>query len=495
VINSPAGHYGEPEVNFIPLIDDYLESNSTSISLLVSGESAALVIAELCSGRAQMIAETRKFIVLIIAAALWASGSFDALADGVWRVAKSSGEVWVMRGDTQLVALNSESVLSPGDNIRTGRNGRAMLARGKERILISPNSAIGIPAAGQSDLPTTIIQQAGSILLEVEKKNVQHFEVETPYLAAVVKGTTFRVTVSKTSAQVDVLDGRVQVSDFKSGQQIVLLPGQAAKASVDGSTGLLLSGKGQFNPVEQGRPRASGLRALSVPKGGLRPPVLGGKEPGKAASGVQASSGKIGGVHRLPDGGIRIGRALGEVKLDYHKVTNGLAHAHGESHSPSGGRRSTNANAYATDSDKPNAAIGYDGSGGAAIALDIGAGNGNGVGKGSGGTSAGVGVGVGAGGGGGLSLGASTGGGGGTSLGLGVGASGGGGLSVGASTGGGATSLALGVGAGAGGGLSVGAGAGGGTGISVDIGAGSGGGLSLGVGGGAGLVLGLGRRR
>jgi hypothetical protein len=473
-------------VNFIPRIDDYLESNSTSISLLVSGESAALVIAELCSGRAQMIAETRKLIVLIIAAALWASGSFDALADGVWRVAKSSGEVWVMRGDTQLVALNTESALSPGDNIRTGRNGRAMLARGEERILISPNSAIGIPAAGQSDLPTTIIQQAGSILLEVEKKNVQHFEVETPYLAAVVKGTTFRVTVSKTSAQVDVLDGRVQVSDFKSGQQIVLLPGQAAKALVDGSAGLLLSGKGQFNPVEQGKPRASGLRALSVPKGGLQPPRLGGKEPGKAASSVQASSGKIGGVHRLPDGGIRIGRALGEVKLDYRKVTNGLAHAHGESHSTSGGRRSTNANAYATGSNKPNAAIGPDGSGGAAIALDIGAGNGNGngVGKGSGGTSAGIGVGVG------------TGGGGGTGLALGVGTGGGGGLSVGASTGGGGTSLALGVGAGAGGGLSVGAGAGGGAGISVGVGTGDGsGGLSLGLGGGGGLALGLGRRR
>ena len=53
------------------------------------------------------------------------------------------------------------------------------------------------PGAKKSELSTTIIQQAGSILLEVEKRNVKHFQVETPYLAAVVKGTQFRVTVGQ----------------------------------------------------------------------------------------------------------------------------------------------------------------------------------------------------------------------------------------------------------------------------------------------------------
>ena len=45
--------------------------------------------------------------------------------------------------------------------------------------------------------------EAGSILLDVEKRNVQHFEVETPYLAAVVKGTQFRVTVGPTGSRVE----------------------------------------------------------------------------------------------------------------------------------------------------------------------------------------------------------------------------------------------------------------------------------------------------
>jgi hypothetical protein len=68
---------------------------------------------------------------------------------------------------------------------------------GEEYMLISPNSAIEIPRETKQGLLTTIIQRAGSIVLEVEKRNVKHFEVETPQLAALVKGTRFRVTVEK----------------------------------------------------------------------------------------------------------------------------------------------------------------------------------------------------------------------------------------------------------------------------------------------------------
>ena len=80
-------------------------------------------------------------------------------------------------------------------------------------------------------MATTIIHQSGSILLDVEKRNVKHFEVETPYLAAVVKGTQFRVTVEQGAARVDVVRGQVEVTDFKSGQFAMVQPGQAAQVS------------------------------------------------------------------------------------------------------------------------------------------------------------------------------------------------------------------------------------------------------------------------
>src|SRR3954470_21786943 len=117
--------------------------------------------------------------------------------DTTWRVAKSSGDVWVTRTGSQQVSLGSDTMLAPGGNIRTGRNGRVLLIRGEERILISPNSEIGIPLEKKGELSTTITQQAGTIVPHLEKRNLPHFEGGTPYLAGVVKGTQFRVSVEK----------------------------------------------------------------------------------------------------------------------------------------------------------------------------------------------------------------------------------------------------------------------------------------------------------
>src|SRR6187402_3703083 len=148
---------------------------------------------------------------LLAALILGTASGASAADDGVWSVSKASGEVWVATDGAQPVSLNREEVLKPGETIRTGRNGRVLLVRGEESIMIAPNSVIGLPAEKKEGLSTTIIQKAGSILLEVEKKNVRHFEVETPYLAAVVKGTQFRVSVSAKGTSVDVIRGQVEV--------------------------------------------------------------------------------------------------------------------------------------------------------------------------------------------------------------------------------------------------------------------------------------------
>ena len=187
----------------------------------------------------------------------------------VWHIRKSSGAVWVTTSEAQQASLTEETILQPGDNIRTGQTGRALLVRGKESILVSPNSIISIPREKKGGLPTTIIQRAGSILLEVEKRNVKHFEVETPYLAALVKGTQFRVTIDKNDTHVDVLRGQVEVSDFKSGQYALVQPGQTAKVSNEGPSGLSLSGSGTLSAIQQGPPRKSSVVPVLIPKEGL----------------------------------------------------------------------------------------------------------------------------------------------------------------------------------------------------------------------------------
>jgi FecR protein len=280
-------------------------------------------------------------LALLASSAAWASD------DGVWSVSKSSGEVWLTTQGAQQVSLGSDDVLNPGDTIRTGSNGRVLLTRGAETILIAPNSVIGLPTDAQDGMATTILQRAGSILLDVERRNVKHFEVETPYLAAVVKGTQFRVTIASGSTKVDVSRGQVEVSDFKSGQIAQVTPGQTATSFASGRPGIHLSGSGSFAPIEQGRPRASTIDRVPVPKNGLHAPreakgstvrVVGPVNGAPVAPPASPATQQKGAAAAPKHSGVRITSVLGEAKLNVGKATQGLAHGavppsgHNDSH-------------------------------------------------------------------------------------------------------------------------------------------------------------------
>lgn len=264
------------------------------------------------------------FTGLALAATLAVSAPDSAWAqDNIWRIAKVTGQAWLGGDGVATVALSQESVLKPGDSIRTGRNGRVLLVRGAETMMVSANSAISLPEAGRAGM-TTVIQQAGSILLDVEKRNVQHFEVETPYLAAVVKGTRFTVTVANGRAQVNVARGQVQVADFRSGQFALVLPGQIARAAQRG-VGLQLSGAGALGAIQQGPAQAPRVTPLAVPQQGFTAaPVRTDAAPARPVL-QEARAPRDGGIVRGPGGALRISAPMGEVKLDINKVTKGLA--------------------------------------------------------------------------------------------------------------------------------------------------------------------------
>jgi len=284
---------------------------------------------------------------LTAAFVLAAASSAYAADDGAWTVSKSSGEVWLTNSGAQPASLKPEEFLKPGDTIRTGRTGRVLLQRGEESMMISPNSVVGVPAEKKEGLSTTIVQQAGSILLEVEKRNVKHFEVETPYLAAVVKGTQFRVTVNATSTSVDVIRGQVEVADFRTGQIAQVKPGQHATTFSHGNGGLALSGTGAFSPIEQGKPRTPSIERVPVPRAGLTAPrnTAVGQAVQSAGHGARASldkaSKRSSGAATAKPGVTRISSSIGEVRLNVHKVTNGLARDKSSAH---GAARSTASN-------------------------------------------------------------------------------------------------------------------------------------------------------
>lgn len=277
-----------------------------------------------------MLRKAARFASGLVLAVIVAIGAVPAAQaeDNLWRIAKVSGEAWVSGSGVQQASAAQQAELRPGDSIRTGRNGRVLLVRGAESILISANSAISLPEAGRPGM-STVIQQAGSILLDVEKRNVQHFEVETPYLAAVVKGTRFSVSLQRGQAKVDVVRGQVQVSDFRSGQFALVLPGQSARASSGQVPGLRLSGQGTLARVEQGTAQAARVAPLAVPSGGLRPapgatPLLRGTAPVLNEASDRRRPAPSG-IARGPNGALRISAPLGEVRLDIHKVTRGMA--------------------------------------------------------------------------------------------------------------------------------------------------------------------------
>jgi hypothetical protein len=267
--------------------------------------------------------------------------------DAPWHVAKTSGEVWVTGTGVQAVSLTDQTELKSGDSIRTGKSGRVLLTRGNETLLLAPNSAIALPQQAKDGMTTTIEQAAGSILLDVEHRDVQHFEVVTPFLAAVVKGTQFRVTVNERGGQVEVTRGQVQVSDFKSGQFALVLPGQTAGVGAKGNSGLTLSGSGTLSPVQQGQPRASDIKLIRPEHGSLPPPKDSGKDSGSpkalrlinakgdgahAAAAphhgvlVDSARANVAHVNANHATGLRIAAPLGEVHVNFQKVTNGLAH-------------------------------------------------------------------------------------------------------------------------------------------------------------------------
>ncbi|MGK2740956.1 FecR domain-containing protein [Tepidicaulis sp. LMO-SS28] len=224
-------------------------------------------------------------------------------ADELWRVEKVSGEVTVLSGAAEPAALTPARDLPPGSVVETGSTGRAVLSRGEEVIVVSPNSSISISPESARGMLTSILQRVGTILLTVDKKDRQHFEVETPYLAAVVKGTKFSVSVDGAGAAVHVMEGAVEVIDLDTGDVGVVRPGQTAQSFVEAGKGLSVSGPGA-EPVMRGQEKT---RARKVPPAKASVPVM-----------QEASA-----------GGVHISKDIGGG-IDIAGATNGLARGAGQ---------------------------------------------------------------------------------------------------------------------------------------------------------------------
>jgi FecR protein len=155
-----------------------------------------------------------------------ANAAFAAAPEG-WKISEKSGTVTVLHSGVSKIALQGNAI-STGDVVNTGANGRAVLVRGQEYLVIAPNSRLRIADPAPSGGMIQILQDVGNVIFKIKRKSTPHFAVQTPYLAAVVKGTTFSVTVNESGASVQVIEGAVEVNTNDGGARDLVRPGMIA---------------------------------------------------------------------------------------------------------------------------------------------------------------------------------------------------------------------------------------------------------------------------
>jgi hypothetical protein len=180
-----------------------------------------------------------------------------------WRVVQSTGPLWVHTEGMQSVSLGPDTVLPDGATLTTGEGSRVLLAHGTQTLIVGPNAVVTIPA-GDSGGITTVLQRAGAVEFDVDRQNSPHFAVETPFLAAIVKGTHFTVKIDDFGANVAVVRGLVEVTDLASGEKVDVPPGQNANVTGGPDGKLTVGGGGQRAAVLQGAPRSPLVSLVSA---------------------------------------------------------------------------------------------------------------------------------------------------------------------------------------------------------------------------------------
>lgn len=157
-----------------------------------------------------------------------------------WRVEKLDGLVFVHH-EARWHRLELGDVVADDRVIRTLPSGSVEFVRDEEHIVLDGSSQIQIKDAERARF-TTVEQWYGKVTIEAEKQNVQHFSVQTPFLAAVVKGTRFTVISKDGQSRVSVEEGTVQVrdqlyevvTDVQAGQRADVAPGNMLEVSGPG---------------------------------------------------------------------------------------------------------------------------------------------------------------------------------------------------------------------------------------------------------------------
>ena len=247
-------------------------------------------------------------IIVASAAMLWLAGwialagvgAGRAFADATtttaaeWSVREASGTVRARSTDDPAAPwarIATGDAVGAASVVETGADGRAVLVRGEDVIRLAADSQIEVVAPDRDGVSTRILQRSGSAFFEVETRPTWQFQVETPYLVALVKGTRFGVDVTSAGASVSVSEGRVGVSNRGGGVDVVA--GQTARASASGGATISVGPTASVTPATPAVPAAPAIPAAPAASG---TPSLGATPATPATPASNASAGVAGDV-------------------------------------------------------------------------------------------------------------------------------------------------------------------------------------------------------
>jgi hypothetical protein len=192
-------------------------------------------------------ARTLSLLLLFACAGLVSCGaSSPAAAEeaaAIWQAGDVSGDVQVRAaGAGDWHALKAGDTLGRAAEVRTGSDGHAVLTHRTTTITVAPQSQFALPKAEGGSY--RILQMLGTVIYKVKERvaSMAKFEVETPYLTAVVKGTAFSVSSGPQGGAVDVTEGVVGVQSLTTGESATLTIGQTARMASAAGAKLTIEG-------------------------------------------------------------------------------------------------------------------------------------------------------------------------------------------------------------------------------------------------------------
>ncbi|MDP8998054.1 MAG: FecR family protein [Pseudomonadota bacterium] len=186
---------------------------------------------------------SKLLLAIPLAMVVWCLATPAAADDWVAQKLRGEASVFV---NGRWVHLKRGDVVATSDVVRTMKDGQVEFIRDKETITLGPNTQIQIfDRTGRRY--TTVYEAFGTVRIEANVENVQHFSVQTPFVAATVKGTIFTVVSGKRMTKVAVQRGKVGVADLVHHTHVDVLVGQSASAGR--ITALHIKGAGKLASV------------------------------------------------------------------------------------------------------------------------------------------------------------------------------------------------------------------------------------------------------